>query len=83
MATPAEHLILRGLHLIIRASFSPNDPVVQAKHFASLTQDIAPWLKDYADEIAKPAHARTADYESRASGLEVRDTKPNGQDKTD
>jgi hypothetical protein len=80
--TPTEQLLLRGMHLIIRASFSPNDPVAQAKHFASLTQDIAPWLQDYADEITKPT-AQTADYESRASGLEVRDTKPNGQDKTD
>ena len=55
MATSAEHLILRGLNLVIRSSFSPNEPVAQAQHFKSLTQDIAPWLKDYADEIAKPA----------------------------
>lgn len=57
MATEAEHLILRGLSLIIRASFSPNEPVAQAKHFASLQNDIAPWLTDYADEIAKPTTA--------------------------
>lgn len=55
MATSADHLILRGLNLIIRASFSPNDPASQAKHFVSMQADIGPWLKDYADEIAKPA----------------------------
>ena len=55
MATSAEQLILRGLNLVIRASFSPNYPDAQAKHFAALTQEIGPWLKDYADEIEKPA----------------------------
>jgi hypothetical protein len=55
MANSAEQLILRGLNLVIRASFSPNDPVAQAKHFQGVTNDIGPWLKDYADEIAKPA----------------------------
>lgn len=40
---------------MIRASFSPNDPLNQAKHFAALTNDIGPWLTDYADEIKKPA----------------------------
>lgn len=55
MATTAEQLILRGLHLIIRSSFSPNDPTASAKHFMSLQNDIGPWMKDYAEEIAKPA----------------------------
>lgn len=55
MATQAEQLILRGLNLVIRASFSPNEPVAQGQHFARLTQDIAPWLTDYAAEITKPA----------------------------
>ena len=55
MATSAEQLILRGLNLMIRASFSPNEPAAQAKHFMSLQSDIGPWLKDYADEISKPA----------------------------
>lgn len=55
MATTAEQLILRGLNLMIRASFSPNEPEAQAKHFIGLQNDIGPWLKDYADEIAKPA----------------------------
>jgi hypothetical protein len=55
MATEAEQLILRGLSLIIRTSFSPNDPTAQAKHFMSLQNDIGPWLTDYAVEIAKPA----------------------------
>jgi hypothetical protein len=55
MATAAEQLILRGLSLVIRTSFSPNDPERQAKHFMSLQADIGPWLKDYAEEIAKPA----------------------------
>jgi hypothetical protein len=55
MATSAEHLILRGLSLVIRASFSPNDPAAQAKHFMQIQSDIGPWLKDYAVEIEKPA----------------------------
>lgn len=55
MATSAEHLILRGLQLVIRASFSPSEPRAQAKHFIALQADIGPWLSDYADEIAKPA----------------------------
>ena len=54
MATSAEHLILRGLQLVIRASFSPAKPDLQAKHFIALQADIGPWLSDYADEIAKP-----------------------------
>lgn len=55
MATTAEQLILRGLNLVIRTSFSPNDQAAQAKHFMSLQNDIGPWLADYATEIAKPA----------------------------
>lgn len=55
MATTAEQLILRGLNLVIRASFSPNDPAAQAKHFKGIQDDIGPWFKDYADEIEKPA----------------------------
>lgn len=55
MATSAEHLILRGLSLVIRASFSPNEAAAQAKHFIALQGDIGPWLKDFADEIEKPA----------------------------
>jgi len=55
MATSAEQLILRGLHLMILASFSPNEPAAQAKHFMALQNAVGPWLKDYADEIAKPA----------------------------
>jgi hypothetical protein len=55
MATTAEQLILRGLHLIIRTTFSPNDEVGRAKHFVALQSDIGPWLKDYAAEIEKPA----------------------------
>ncbi len=48
-------MILRGLSLVIRASFSPNEPAAQAKHFMSIQSDIGPWLKDYATEIEKPA----------------------------
>lgn len=62
MASSAEQLILRGLNLVIRASFSPNDPVGQAKHFSALTSDVGPWLKDYADEIAKPAVDWAVDF---------------------
>jgi hypothetical protein len=55
MATEAEQIILRGLHLLIRTSFSPNDPVAQAKHFAGLQQDIGPWMTDYVTEMSKTA----------------------------
>jgi len=55
MSTTADQLTLRGLSLLVRASFSPNDAAAQAKHFADLTKDIAPWFKAYAEEIAKPA----------------------------
>jgi len=58
--TKTEELILRGLHLMIRSSFSPNDPVAQAKHFVGLQQDIAPWLTDYA-EIMSGSEQKTAD----------------------
>ena len=62
MATSAEQLILRGLNLIIRASFSPNEPAAQAKHFMSMQADIGPWLSDYAAEIEKPAVDFTLDF---------------------
>lgn len=55
MATSAEQLILRGLHLLVRATFSPNEPAAQAQHLTRLADDIGPWFRDYADEIAKPA----------------------------
>lgn len=55
MATSAEQLILRGLNLMIRATFSPNDAAAQAKHFMGIQADIGPWLIDYAMEIEKPA----------------------------
>lgn len=55
MATKAEQLILRGLHLMLRMNFAPNDQVAATKHFAALTQEIGPWMTDYADEIAQPA----------------------------
>lgn len=60
MATTAEQLILRGLSLLIRTTFSPNEPERQAKHFLQLQADIGPWLKDYADEIAEPASDESA-----------------------
>lgn len=53
MATQSELLILRGLNLLIRASFSPNEPAKQAKHFLGLQNDIGPWLTDYAAELEK------------------------------
>jgi len=55
MASTAEQLILRGLNLVIRTAFSPNEPVAQQKHYIALQNDIGPWLSDYAEEIAKPA----------------------------
>ena len=65
MATSAEQLILRGLNLVMRANFSPNDPAAQAKHFMSLQQDIGPWFSDYANEIAKPAVDFTLDFTAK------------------
>lgn len=55
MATKAEQLILRGLHLLMRVNFAPNDQVAAAKHYSSLTHEIGPWMTDYAAEIALPA----------------------------
>ena len=55
MATSAEQLILRGLHVIMSASFSPNDPEKSATHFVRMQKDIGTWFADYAEEIAKPA----------------------------
>jgi hypothetical protein len=40
-------LILRGQHILMRASFSPNDPQNQAKHFVGLQTDITGWFNDY------------------------------------
>jgi hypothetical protein len=68
MATSAEQLILRGLNLVIRASFSPNEPAAQAKHFMGLQNDIGPWFKDYAEEIAKPATDWEVDFHRAANG---------------
>lgn len=47
-----QDLILRGLHLLIRTSYAPNEPQAQMRHFQGLQNDIAPWLKDYADAFA-------------------------------
>lgn len=63
MTTKAEQLILRGVHLIIRTTFAPNDPAAQAKHFLALQSEIGPWLRDYADEIAKPIERKDDDDE--------------------
>lgn len=69
MATQAEQLILRGLHLVIRASFSPNDPTAQAKHFIALQADVGPWLRDYVEEIAHPASDVGGDPAAFRGGL--------------
>lgn len=53
MATESEQLILRGLHILMRANFSPNEPVAQARHFAGLQKDIGPWMNDYVGEMSK------------------------------
>lgn len=37
------------MHILMRASFSPNDAVAQAKHFMQLQADIGPWLSDYVN----------------------------------
>lgn len=70
MATSAEQLILRGLSLMIRSTFSPNETVAQTRHFAALQRDIGPWLSDYADEIAKPAVDFTLDFTKEPVGGE-------------
>jgi hypothetical protein len=57
MATSAEQLILRGLHIMMRTTFSPNDPTAQAKHFAGLQADIGPWFKDYSAEMEQSVGA--------------------------
>lgn len=55
MATSAEQLILRGLHLIMRTTFAPNDQAAQNQHLIRLQNDIGPWFTDYAAEMEKPA----------------------------
>lgn len=45
--TNAESLILRGLHIMMRATFSPSSPEAQQRHFVAMQQDIGPWFKDY------------------------------------
>ena len=55
MATQAEQLILRGLHLLMRTTFMPNDEARAAKQLIGVQNDIGPWFTDYAEEIAKPA----------------------------
>lgn len=66
MATPAEQLILRGLHLMIRASFSPNEPVAQTKHMLQLQADIGPWFTDYVVVMEKAEAERVADLRDGA-----------------
>lgn len=67
MATQAEQLILRGLSLLVRTTFSPNDEIAQTKHLIRLQADIGPWLTDYAAEIAKPTDEETARDQERSS----------------
>jgi len=45
-------LILRGQHILMRASFSPNSPEAQAKHFVLLQNDITGWFNDYPAIVA-------------------------------
>jgi hypothetical protein len=59
--TKAEELILRGLHLMIRTTFSPNEPTAQAKHFTALQADIGPWLSSYADLMGGAGKVNAAD----------------------
>lgn len=49
--SPTELLILRGLNILMRTTFAPNDQVRQAEHFARLQQDVGPWFVDYAAAI--------------------------------
>jgi len=93
MATPtaAELLILRGIHLIVRASFSPNEPSAQAKHFKDLTNDIGPWFTDYARTMAETEAELEIEVQRMTGGRgpDIQDNAPpegnltNGQDKTD
>lgn len=50
-----QDLILRGLHLLIRVSFSPNEERARLNHLVALQKDIAPWLSDYADVFSAEA----------------------------
>ena len=52
--TTGEELILRGLHLLIRISFMPNDERRRLAHLEGLQKDIGPWLADYATAIGAP-----------------------------
>lgn len=47
-------LTLRGLHLLIRATFAPNDEARRMKHLLGLQNDIAPWLQDYVHVMDDP-----------------------------
>lgn len=69
MATNAEQIIMRGLHLVIRSTFAPNDPAKQAEHFMALQRDIGPWLADYATEIEKPARDFTVEVKPQRDVL--------------
>lgn len=72
MASTAEQLILRGLQLMLRTTFAPNDPAAQAKHFVDLQADIGPWFKDYAEEIAKPAVDFDLEFVEKLDELEIK-----------
>jgi hypothetical protein len=58
--TEAEHLILRGQHLLLRAAFVPNDQEKRVKHVIALQADIGPWLADYATIMEKGTEQLTA-----------------------
>lgn len=50
--TPTEELILNGIHILMRATFSPNETTAQAKHFQSLQKDISAWMGGYSATMA-------------------------------
>jgi hypothetical protein len=64
---PGEELILRGLHLLMRASFAPNDQARQAKHFLGIQADLGPWFADYADVMKEHLDAALAVAKERGS----------------
>lgn len=63
--TDAEKLILRGLHIMMRTTFAPNNPAKQAEHMVQLQQDIGPWFVDYVRAMIDEREAAGNTIEGR------------------
>lgn len=53
-------LQLRGIHLLLRATFAPNDEARRMQHVIGLQNDIGPWFKDYVDALTPSAEDTAA-----------------------